>query len=341
MRDPFLRWLFFFLLFGTTGAFFSLAADPSIRPGSGHFPGIDLVDPEAGQIPVADVRELPPEKLLSPAKHRFGLLLFSAFAILYLLLRAWVGSTRGWVREICGLAPVIVFLYLTFWAGGTHFLIDLMDARGSAMPMWLLHFLAATFLLGSLFLLFSALGFLLTRLYGRGEEGQLKMSWRIAGGIFGGLVGSTVILVILTALYTFSTFAWFFHSSDERPHFLTRFLLTSRQTIEGSFLSPVIQRLEPLQARDYATLSTIRLARQEELLAAIMDETSPWHELQRLTSVASILEDEELMQRLNEGRYLHLLLNTDVRRALRDPLVHETIERLAQPESRESDHTGS
>lgn len=300
-----------------------------IRPGSGHFPGLDLVEVEAPP----SVQSLPEESLLSPQKRRFGFFLFAGLAGLFLVLRAWVGSRRGWLQELGGIAPVALFLYLIFRAQATHTLLQWVEAEGNGEPGWMLHLMAGAFLLGALYLIFSLSAFLLTRILGRGIDGQLKTTWRIGGAVAGAMVGSCVLLVILIALYTFSTFAWFFHSTEERPHFLTRFLLTSRQTIEQSFLAPLIIRLEPLQAHDYSTLETIRLAHQENILARLSEDPSGWAELAEIASVQAILENESLLQRLEEGRYLTLLMHPGVYQAVRDPQVHETIQRLASPRS--------
>ncbi|MCC5789468.1 MAG: CvpA family protein [Opitutales bacterium] len=331
-----------FILLLTAFCLNGLSAEESSPPGT---PEIDLLwDFESGEDEsspsedpaeeeaAGEVRSLPesgslePELLLSPNRQRFGLFLFLAIAIPYFAFRTFLGSRRGWLKEVFGIAPVVLFFILLFYGNATHYLLRSISGESALEAGWFLHTLAAFALLGALVLFFFLAGKILTFVLGKSPEGGLKTSWRIGGAVCGGFIASLVLLICLTVLYTLSTFAWFFLQEDEQePNFLTRFLLTSRQVIDQSFLGPVVQKATPIKENQYQALWDLRENLRWDQLTEKWQDTETDNGDQGKEALRSLADDQEVQRKLDQGNYVGLLFDPRVRRVLNDPQARATL----------------
>ncbi|MCH8473968.1 MAG: hypothetical protein LAT55_01930 [Opitutales bacterium] len=294
------------------------------EPSSGEEPGEEKAAGEVRSLPDSD--SLDPEFLLSPNRQRFGLFLFLAIAIPYFAFRTFLGSRRGWLKEIFGIAPVILFFVLLFYGNATHYLLRSISGENAHDAGWFLHTLAAFALLGALVLFFFLAGKILTFFLGKSPEGGLKPSWKIGGAFCGGLIASLVILICLTALYTLSTFAWFFLQEDEKdPNFLTRFLLSSRQIIDQSFLGPIVQKTTPIKENQYQALWDLRENLRWDQLTEKWQDTEADNGEQGKKALRSLAEDQDIQRKLDQGNYAGLLFDPRVRRVLNDPQARATL----------------
>lgn len=280
----------------------------------------------------AEVRPLPesgsiePELLLSPARQRVGVFLFLALTLPYLAYRTFLGSRRGWLREIFGLAPIVLFFVLIFYGNATHYLLLSLSEEKAQDAGWFFHTLAALALLGALILIFFVSGRILTFILGKSPDGGLKTSWRIGGAFCGAIIASTVILICLTALYTLSTFAWFFLEEDDQdPNFLTRFLLSSRQTIDQSFLGPIVQKTNPIKEEQYRALWDLRENLRWDQLTAKIHNRDDEKATKGKNALQALADDEDIHRKFEQGEYLSLLFDPRIRRVLNDPQSRATL----------------
>jgi uncharacterized membrane protein required for colicin V production len=156
-------------------------------------------------------------------------------------------------------------------------------------------------------------GRVIARRYGRTERGEVRLWNRRIGGLAGLISGLTVVLILLSVLDTYVQVA---------PDVEGRLAVWAR----GSFLRRATHPFNPLNKPPMDVLVPLAIqARKDPAVIQRVTEDERVRQIREHPAIQAVLQDQDLMAALREGRVEEFIRNEKVRKVWDDPDLRQML----------------
>jgi uncharacterized membrane protein required for colicin V production len=263
--------------------------------------------------------------------------MFLCGALLLVALRAWRGWHLGVARQVVSLVALAA-AYPVAYFGGPH-LVPLFRIFG--FPDQILAVLGGALLGLVVFFAINIVGAVLFKRTAQQTVGAVRLSYGLLGALFGALFGVVIVWVAAMGVRVLGTLAETEITAQRQrsgravrraaappPNAMIRGLAEMKQSLDQGATGRVIDQVDPIPAKVYATLGKVgQLVQRQESMARFL-EYPGIQPLAEHAKIATLQRDPQILKEVEERDYLALLRNPRIVEAANDPEVASLVKQV-------------